>query len=66
MTPTLTAHKQVEQQLTVDEGPVVLTMPEQLSAESVDDFEYWMTGIIRRLRRNAGMSNPHDAQVEST
>jgi hypothetical protein len=45
-----------EDKASLDEGEVVLFWPETLSAESVDDLEYWLSGIIRRARRRAGQS----------
>ena len=44
----------------LDEGPVALTMPETLSADSVADFEYWVNGLIRKLQRRAGASQEAD------
>jgi len=41
---------------TLDEGPVILEWPDDLSAESVQDFEYWVSGLIRSARRKAGMT----------
>lgn len=43
------------EQCTLDEGPVVLTWPPELSKESVAEFEYWLAGIARRARRKAGL-----------
>ena len=40
----------------LDEGPVVLRWPDELSAESVEEFEYWVNGLIKRARRKAGIT----------
>ncbi|WP_352953338.1 hypothetical protein [Mesorhizobium sp. M1322] len=42
-----------EDKASLDEGEVVLHWPENLSADSVRDFEYWVEGIIRRAKRRA-------------
>ena len=42
---------------TLDEGPVLLQWPENLSAESVADFEYWIQGVLRRAKRKAGVTS---------
>ena len=41
--------------MTLDEGMAHLHWPATLSAESVQEFEYWMKGLIRRARRKAGL-----------
>jgi hypothetical protein len=51
---------EVEEKKIFDEGSAVLRWPDKLSRESVEDFEYWVKGILRRLRRKAGM--PPDRQ----
>lgn len=38
----------------LDEGPAVLRLPKDLSPESVDDLEYWLEGVLRRLKRKSG------------
>ena len=40
---------------TLDEGPVVLRWPSELSPESVEELEYWVNGVLRRARRKAGL-----------
>jgi hypothetical protein len=45
----------VQEQKVLDEGTAVMQWPDDLSAESVEDFEYWLKGIVRRLRRKAGL-----------
>ncbi len=40
---------------TLDEGAVVLTLPKDLSPESVGEFDYWVQGLLRRMRRKAGL-----------
>lgn len=40
----------------LDEGPVVLSWPDTLSKESVEEFEYWVNGLIKRAKRKAGMT----------
>lgn len=39
---------------TFDEGPVRIEMPGDLSSDSVEEFEYKVTGLIQQLRRKAG------------
>lgn len=43
------------EKMNLDEGPVVLTWPKKLSAESVAELEYWLEGLVRRARRKAGI-----------
>lgn len=40
---------------TLDEGPASLTRPDNLSAESVLEFEHSVIGVLNRARRKAGM-----------
>lgn len=42
----------------LDEGTVVLTLPEKLSADSYADLEAWMKFILRKARRRAGVPDP--------
>jgi hypothetical protein len=44
-----------DERTTLDEGAVTLTYPDSLSPESVTEFEYWIEGVKRRLRRKAGV-----------
>ena len=46
-----------EDKASLDEGEVVLRWPETLSPESVEDFEYWVNGIIKRAKRRAGLDS---------
>ena len=39
--------------ITLDEGQVWLSLPGKLSPESVADFEWWIKGIVRKVRRRA-------------
>ena len=41
------------EETSLDEGQVTLTWPLELSTASVDDFEYWVTGLIKKARRRA-------------
>jgi hypothetical protein len=45
---------------TLDEGPVVLRWPDELSKESVEEFEYWVNGLINRAKRKAGIAKKAD------
>jgi hypothetical protein len=45
----------VQEQKVLDEGTATMQWPDDLSPESVADFEYWVNGILRRLRRKAGL-----------
>jgi hypothetical protein len=38
-----------------DEGEATLIWPENLSPESVQDLEYWLTGILNKAKRRAGV-----------
>jgi hypothetical protein len=40
---------------TLDEGVVILQWPTTLSQDSVDEFEHWIQGVVRRARRKAGL-----------
>lgn len=53
--PPPLAADEVEEKKILDEGVATLRWPDKLSQDSVEDFEYWMEGILRRLRRKAGM-----------
>jgi len=46
-----------KERLTLDEGPVVLTWPANLSQESVYDLEGWLKVVVRRARRKAGIKD---------
>ncbi|WP_254509813.1 hypothetical protein [Anatilimnocola floriformis] len=41
----------------LDEGKVVLLWPDELSKDSFDEFEYWITGLLNRARRKAGIKD---------
>ena len=53
-----------KERTTLDEGPVLLTMPVQLGTDSVEEFEYWVKGIVRRMRRKAGLRQDSSAPDE--
>jgi hypothetical protein len=40
----------------LDEGAAEITWPDNLSAESFEEFEYWLQGCINRARRKAGVA----------
>ena len=44
-----------EEKTTLDDGAVVLIDPDNLGADSVAEFEYWIEGVVRRLRRKANL-----------
>lgn len=44
-----------EDKADLDEGKAVLVWPEKLSPESVQEFEYWINGLIQRAKRRAGV-----------
>ncbi|WP_336814031.1 hypothetical protein [Bosea sp. MMO-172] len=46
-----------EEKNSLDEGEAILILPENLSADSVADLEYWLEGIIRKARRRAGVND---------
>ena len=41
-----------EDVFTLEEGPVVLQYPEQLSQESFEDFQSWLELIVRKAKRS--------------
>ena len=41
--------------MTLDEGMAILHWPAELKPESVHEFEYWINGLLRRVRRKAGL-----------
>ncbi|HTM54488.1 MAG TPA: hypothetical protein VL175_10695 [Pirellulales bacterium] len=43
------------ERMTLDEGPVKLEWPSELSPESVAEFEYWLAGLVKRAKRKAGI-----------
>lgn len=45
-----------EEQKALDEGSARLSWPRDLSPESADDMEYWLRGVIRQIKRRAGMT----------
>ncbi len=47
-----------KEQITLDEGPVIISRPSSLSADSVEDLEYWLQGLMRRWKRKAGTDTP--------
>jgi hypothetical protein len=44
-----------EEKNSLDEGEATLVWPENLSPESVQDLEYWLTGILNKAKRRAGV-----------
>ena len=44
------------EEISLDEGQAILTMPLELSTGSLEDFEYWVAGIIKKARRRAEKS----------
>lgn len=40
----------------LDEGSIIVQLPDKLSAASCHDLEYFLNGIVYRARRNAGLS----------
>lgn len=51
---------QAQETKVLDEGTAMLNLPRVLSKDSIDDLEYWLTGIMRRLKRNVE-KDPKDA-----
>ena len=45
-----------EEKNSLDEGEAILTWPEILSADSVRDLEYWLTGVLNKAKRRAGIN----------
>ncbi len=41
----------------LDEGSATLQLPETLSKDSFRDLEYWITGILNRAKRKAGIDD---------
>jgi hypothetical protein len=46
----------IELRTVLDEGPVILRCPDNLSKDSAEDLQYWFDGLMRRVRRKAGLS----------
>ena len=42
-----------EYKTNLDEGPAFLILPNNLSPESVDELDYWVQGVLRRMKRRA-------------
>jgi hypothetical protein len=53
--PTQAKPDQFEEKKALDEGEALLIWPKVLSEASVDDIEYWLNGVIRQIRRRAGL-----------
>ncbi len=53
-----------QERTTLDEGSVLLTMPVNLGPDSVEEFEYWVNGIVRRIRRKAGLTKDSSQETE--
>lgn len=47
-----------EEKNSLDEGEAVLLLPENLSAASVKDLEYWLQGVLKKAKRRAGLRSP--------
>jgi hypothetical protein len=43
------------EQTKLDEGLVRMSLPDTLSAESIEELEYWLHGVLRRACRRAGI-----------
>lgn len=43
-----------EERKALDEGAAVLVWPKKLSADSVEDMEYWLKGVLRQIKRRVG------------
>ena len=44
-----------KERMTLDEGPVMVSWPGTLSADSVSDLEAWFAVLVKRLKRKAGL-----------
>jgi hypothetical protein len=42
-----------EERKALDEGEATLIWPRNLSEDSVEDMEYWLTGVLRQIRRRS-------------
>ncbi len=51
------------ERITLDEGAVVLQWPEELSAASVMELEYWINGVLRRAKRRAGLKQCNSTET---
>lgn len=45
-----------EEKTNLDEGRVILVLPKNLSTESVEELDYWIQGVMRRMKRRAKAS----------
>ena len=57
--PPTGARKEVT---SLDEGAATLIWPDELSQESVSDLEHWLTGILRKAKRRAGITPKDETQ----
>lgn len=48
----------VEESTNLDEGDVVLTLPEKMSQESYEDLKVWLDYILKKHARRAGVVKP--------
>ncbi len=44
-----------KERITLDEGPVIIQWPSELGKNSVEDLDYWLTGLMTRAKRKAGI-----------
>ena len=51
---------QFEEKKALDEGEALLIWPRTLSEASVDDMEYWLNGVLRQIKRRAGLKKTDD------
>jgi hypothetical protein len=42
-----------EEKKALDEGTAILIWPRHLSADSVEDMEYWLMGVLRQIKRRS-------------
>ena len=56
-TPSLGVWREVTD---LDDGDVILTLPETLTADSYHDLKDWMEIILRKAKRRAGVKDDKD------
>ncbi len=48
----------------LDEGEAIFIWPKEISAESVQDLEYWLKGIMRKAKRRAGVKDEDNSLLK--
>lgn len=54
--PHILSEQNFEERKSLDEGSAILIWPRDLSYDSVEDMEYWLTGVLKQVKRRAKQS----------